>query len=347
MRKEDLPACVDLIAHHPDYGPPYHGRFDLLLQAWSSSLGNDAFTGRVFEDTSDGRTRLVSVGVFVFVTDEFIRDAKTPPFFWLGPELARRITSSTNPLLSDSELCRLNSTAGLNLIPWPMGLSPQDRQQPEFAQAVIPALIQEASGYRVKEVLAQTPVAQELQAMLFAGAVLAQDGDAARPHSPSDLDRIVRSPYLATLTREMALDRVGSWASSLFMYSDPIIGFSRSEQRLLQAALRGLSDEELACKLQISVSAVRKGWRSVYSRVDRSGTGVLPAALLYRESGDRGKGKKQSLLNYVREHPEELRPVSIKLLHPCCSGVGSEGAPSGDLHSRRRVGRPHSKTAGA
>ena len=29
---------------------------------------------------------------------------------------------------------------------------------------------------------------------------------------------------------------------------------------------------------------------------------------------DRGKQKKQRLLAYLREHPEELRPVSRKLL---------------------------------
>ena len=29
---------------------------------------------------------------------------------------------------------------------------------------------------------------------------------------------------------------------------------------------------------------------------------------------ERGKGKKQRLLSYLREHPEELRPHSPKLL---------------------------------
>ena len=70
------------------------------------------------------------------------------------------------------------------------------------------------------------------------------------------------------LTRELALARVGSWATSLFSYSDPPIGFARSEQRLLDAALRGLTDEELTVELQVSLSAIKKTWRSIYSRVD-------------------------------------------------------------------------------
>jgi len=347
MRKEDFPTCVDLVANHPDYGPPYHGRWDLLLQAWTTSLGSDAFTARIFEDTSDGCTRPVSVGVFVFVTDEFIRDAKTPPYFWLGPELSLRITSGANPLLPDSEVRRQNSTAGLNLLPWPMGLSPEDRQRPELAQGMIAALIQETRGYRVKEIIAQTPVAQALQAILFAGTLLAEGTNSGRELSPDDLEGIVRSPYLTCLTRELALARVGSWASSFFVNLDPVIGFSRSEQRLLEGALRGLDDEELARELHISLSAVRKSWRSAYSRVDRSGTGILPAMSQDHENAERGRGKKHRLLNYVREHPEELRPVSLKLLHQNHLCVESEGTQPTEPASRHRVGRPHSKSAGA
>jgi hypothetical protein len=58
----------------------------------------------------------------------------------------------------------------------------------------------------------------------------------------------------------------------------------------------------------------KKAWRSIYDKVRDSGIDVLPDETNDAENGDRGKEKKQRLLTYVREHPEELRPVDMKSL---------------------------------
>ena len=117
------------------------------------------------------------------------------------------------------------------------------------------------------------------------------------------------------MTKEIVQRYLGTWTSLLFTYHEPILGFTRSEQRLLEAALRGLTDDELALELDVSISAVKKTWRSIYSRVEGSGAAILPELPEDRaDPNDRGRGKKHRLLNYVREHPEELRPVSMKLL---------------------------------
>ncbi len=149
------------------------------------------------------------------------------------------------------------------------------------------------------------------------------------------------NPHLIVITRESALQRVGAWSSSIFFYTKPKIGFARGEQRLLSEALRGLTDEELCKELDVSLSAVKKGWRSIYSRVERSGLGILPS--LSDERGhnpDRGKGKKHRLLAYIREHPEELRPVSIKLLGQREQQRGDQKIAQHTIPLRRRVGRP-------
>jgi DNA-binding CsgD family transcriptional regulator len=103
-----------------------------------------------------------------------------------------------------------------------------------------------------------------------------------------------------------------TWMSSLFMHVPPKMGLSQSEQRLLLAALRGGTDEDLSDELAISVSAVKKAWRSIYDRAAEH----LPGHILdgEREDGERGKQKKQRLLAHLRSHPEELRPHSRKLL---------------------------------
>jgi DNA-binding CsgD family transcriptional regulator len=100
----------------------------------------------------------------------------------------------------------------------------------------------------------------------------------------------------------------------------PRFGFIRSEQRLLSCGLDGGTDQEIADTLGISLVAVKKRWRAIYER-----TGAIAPELAPDlppgdgRSGERGKAKKQRLLAYVREHPEELRPVSRNLfskLHP-------------------------------
>lgn len=83
-----------------------------------------------------------------------------------------------------------------------------------------------------------------------------------------------------------------------------------SEQRLLLAALRGGTNEELAADLGVSLSAVKKTWILIY---ERSSAYVHGFSSEREPDGttERVKEKKQRLLSYLREHPEELRPASL------------------------------------
>jgi hypothetical protein len=79
---------------------------------------------------------------------------------------------------------------------------------------------------------------------------------------------------------------------------------------MLDEAAHGGTDEELADQLGISLSAVKKAWGSIYHRAADC---VPELRFNVAEGGSRGKEKKQRLLAYLREHPEELRPTSRKL----------------------------------
>ena len=111
----------------------------------------------------------------------------------------------------------------------------------------------------------------------------------------------------------MAAQRPGAWTSFFFARRSPTIGFTRSEQKLLSAALHGGIDGELSDQLGISLSAVKKTWAAIYLRVQSRKPSDLRIELDGTD-GDRGKEKKQKLLAYLREHPEELRPYSLRLL---------------------------------
>jgi len=79
---------------------------------------------------------------------------------------------------------------------------------------------------------------------------------------------------------------------------------------MLLIARDGGTDQELSQNLRVSVPTVKKMWLSIYRRV----ADHLPALSANQSQPDvwsvrRGKEKKRGLLAYLREHPEELRPV--------------------------------------
>ena len=72
----------------------------------------------------------------------------------------------------------------------------------------------------------------------------------------------------------------------------------------------------------ISLATVKKTWRLIYDRVAACSPELIPGNFAADDGANtRGKEKKQRVIAYLREHPEELRPVSRKLLQaaatPC------------------------------
>ena len=79
---------------------------------------------------------------------------------------------------------------------------------------------------------------------------------------------------------------------------------------MLQRALWGETDEEIAQSLFLSVTAVRKRWLAIYERVGAVNPDLFPG------TGPPGSAKRRAgwksgapCLNYLRSHWEELRPV--------------------------------------
>ncbi len=311
MRPKDVGACVEIVAAHPVIGPRYGRRIGDLRPAWRALLGREAFRAVVFESVDNSHTNLAGVGVSAFVSDAFLLSLKTPPYFWVGPELTRLIIQRDDPLLSDQQMRNANSDGGLNLVTWEGALSRERLNRPEAHAAVFSAFVEQHRGFLLKEVVGHGMTEELLEGTLRSGASLLD----SKGHYVDALDRPIRevfsSPHDVGLTRELAVSRVGSWVASLFIYEAPRFGFRPSEQRLLLRALRGGTDEKLADELVISLSAVKKTWALIYERV----SGHLPGFSSNHDSPDgaseRGKEKKQRLLTYLRDHPEELRPASL------------------------------------
>lgn len=317
MRPKDVEECVRIVADHPVIGRRYGKAITELRPAWLRLLDCQAKSAVVFEEVERTRVRTWGLGIAVFVADEFLREVKTPPLFWWGPELARRFMQGRPPLLSDEQLREANSYGGLNNLTWEACMRPEFEKRADVYHEMIGAFIQLHCGFFWKEILCcQLESAERFHWALDAGGFLwdATTGCYVKL-GDKKAEELFKVPHLVGITRELESSRPGSWVGALFDYQAPRVGFSGAEQRMLLAALSGATDEKLAEELGISPSTVKNNWRSIY---DRAGS-HLPELFSVDAPGDaraseRGKEKRRHLLAYLREHLEELRPVSRKLL---------------------------------
>jgi DNA-binding CsgD family transcriptional regulator len=312
MRPDDVHECVEIVRAHPLLGPQYGSGIKDLRSVWLSLLGREAFRAVVFEDAKVSHVRTVGVGVSIFVSDAFFCDLKTPPLMWIGPEVTKRILCGNSPLLSDNQVRQANVRGGLNLLTWVGAFNADHLQSTEGLSAMIAAFVDEHRGFLLREIIAHAMTLENLEGAIRSGGLFFNPVDGHYVESlHMSLHEVFASPHVVGLTRELALARVGTWIGTLFVYQPPQFGFRPSEQRLLLAALQGGTDDDLARELGISLSGVKKTWGSIYGRVRLRSPGLIPDHVPAELTSERGKEKKQRLLAYVREHPEELRPASL------------------------------------
>jgi len=100
--------------------------------------------------------------------------------------------------------------------------------------------------------------------------------------------------------------QAGSSVVELFHYEPPRFFFSALEQELLKCSLFGDTDEDLAEFLSVAPVTLKKRWSSIYDRVEAEMPEMLGGMA---EDAKRGMEKKRHLLQYLRHHLGELRPV--------------------------------------
>ena len=317
MRPEDVAECAEMIAAHPVFGPRYGSAIADLPNAWLRLLDFEAKNATVFEEVNGSHATICAVGVAVFVGDDFVRELKSPPLFWIGPELAKRTMRGDSPILSRKQLREANSCGGLNLVVWEGCIRPEFERNIEIHRVILNKFIEDHRGYLWNELIPQQIESVErLEWMLKTGSLVWNPALGCYEESLQKAPlEFLREPHIVGVTRGIEHSRAGSWIGAIFNHHPPQFGFSRGEQRLLLSALSGETDMELSGDLGTSVSTVKNTWRSIYNRVasrlpelvpdDSQGNGQI---------SDRGREKRRRLLAYLREHPEELRPVSQKLL---------------------------------
>ena len=131
----------------------------------------------------------------------------------------------------------------------------------------------------------------------------------ARGRTPIRRPHEVIKGRMSWPTREIEMRRPSSLAGTLFDYQIPRFAFSASQQRLLLAAFGGCTDEEMSvwlgnldvCSKKHQSIAWRRDARTFSTKFCRAG----------RRAGADAE-RKCRLLTYLRDHPEEQRPISRK-----------------------------------
>jgi hypothetical protein len=326
MRAQDVGECAKIVATHPVIGPRYGKAIADLKPAWLRLLKSEGQVAAVLEEIEGTRTTICMVGVSVFVGDDFLRELKSPPLRWLGPELAKRILRGDSPLLSGKQVRDANSGEGMNLVVWEGCIRPGFEHKGEIHRRLLDLFLDLHRGYIWKEVISQHMESVErLEWTLQTGGRLWNAAAGRYVESmKKDPRDIINEPHYAGATREMERERPGTWVGALFDYHPPQMGLSPSEQRLATLALCGKTDDELAEELGASLSTVKNTWRSIFNRAaSRLPEIFTTLAEEVLNATGRGKEKRRPLLAYLREHPEELRPVSRRLME---QGDGRRGA---------------------
>ena len=215
-------------------------------------------------------------------------------------------------------MARANSDIGLNVLVCFQGWVP-GQFSPEESLAVLEkhgeALHLTLRGYRIKEFLAE-PIGRKMSQWMFdAGARLRRDYSNYFRNNRAHKAQSSQGPWLVGLTKEEAFAHPGTKIADLFIFSPPRFHFTRAQQALLQHALMGKTCETLAASLSVSTWTVKKRWHAIYDRVADVDRELLPPSIAYSaEVSSRGMERRRQLLNYLRQHLEELRPYAKQSL---------------------------------
>jgi hypothetical protein len=309
---EDLADCYAL--HELFRLPYFRTNRRVLLEIWRDLLVNGAMKLFLVEDRAKPvRSRVVSFNTIVFVSDKFCSEARSTLHPFLGLQLIGQYLSRQSPVLNREQIALANAGGGLNVVMCFEGWN-HDGMSPEQVLATREKQVDASrlglGGYRIKEFLAAPIGAFALQWMLDAGARLRCDFfDHFQKDDLGEPEDSQRRPYVVGLTKKEALDHPGSYLASLFVYTEPRFQFSRSQRTLLEHALLGETCEAIATSLSLSPWTVKKRWRAIYDRIAEIDANLLPPSIAYGAHAlSRGAERRRQLLNYLRQHVEELRP---------------------------------------
>ncbi len=259
------------------------------LAACRWMMGQPSFYGVAIGDPQ--RKAPVAFGAAVFVTEAFAEEELVAPRPGVNARILHSIHRGAPVVLSNNQLARSNRNGSLNVVILTSHWQ-GDAKNPNVGQLKL-LLADEFGkryeGYRMHRLIRETCDAYQLS--YTRGVTVFREVAQTGPEN-----------CLFVVDKESVTAYPGTVVTGLFFHKTPILGLSASSQSLLLAALRDDRDEKIAEALNISVSAVRWRWAQVFAQASSV---VEPT-----RGATRGAEKRSRILQYVRNHPHELRPYA-------------------------------------
>ena len=283
------------VALHPDLG-------NALPELWTRLLADEAMEARTIVSMTDGVESVDAFGASVFLRPGLFDEWTARPHRGIVERIYRCVLASDSPLLTGRELPKANSGAGVDVCVLHFCERPVDLNTPVGQQllAMGHAAFRDAHlGYHIRSIVHET--FQPVHKALLLASGMAQLHECA-PQPTGDCSDPRPSTQVGMTRVQSLAEPAGSTISLLFRSEPPRYYFSASERRVLRAALAGRSDADIAAQLLVTRDAVKKVWRNVFARVGEVANGSAPGA------SSPMPPRRRQLLEYIRQHPEELRP---------------------------------------
>jgi len=309
-REDDLPEC--LAVNPAGMGHEFVGRQRAVL-AWRTLLKLPSCSSVVVESNRPiAGHRMIGFGASAFVSPAFASAEIADPKPGLNARIISRIDAGHSVVLTEAELRHANTFGGLHLVvlyaSWLRNLLAQEQIE-EIKMHFAASFLELHAGYRLIQILTEATDTVDIEHGYSTGVHrLVSDFKEYHELHPGEFWN--RDRCLFILDRESALSVTASIATILFHYKEPTLHLRKEDEQLLSAALRGMTDEELSEALNLQLSTVKKRWAAVFERVAKTRPELLPELEPDSDRHTRGRQKRHHLLAYLRQHPEELRPVS-------------------------------------
>jgi hypothetical protein len=304
----DLSECLKL---HPGKNGAETAGSCLAIQAWKQLFAmTHATRSALVEVQCKGKVEIVGFGFATFVKKSFAESEVLHPKPGLNSRIIDSVVGGNSVVATYEEVRDANTRGDLQqaILDTSWKNSGLNADQVDEVRVLLGRAYQELFlGYNFSRILWEC--VDELDFWHLRGQRSFQIVDRfeayrlANPETTWNPDRAL----MAATVESMRVDP-HSVAAELFHHRyPPQIAFTRSEQELLEAALEGLDDASAAKALFVSVAAIKRRWASIFGRV----AAIRPDLCPPEAEGTRGIQKRQRVLTYVRNHPQELRPFNF------------------------------------
>lgn len=336
----DLPACLDLFDRNGRcvVSPRVREHLPRLWAEWLAqgrhfpkpfSLWED-LRGTVGADGSRG-PRVEAIGISHFLRDDVHDLLLAEPQPYMLDRLYRMVLDGHSPLLDPREIAQANAGEGLSLA-MPLYLQREHDLSHPDSQRLMPlgpaAWYFCHAGYNVRRLVGEVYGRPGGAYMSAGGFRLAHvfDAPAGMPADRPDCE-----PHQHVLDRRDqppgAIHPLSLW---LLHTRTPMLRLSASLQTVATLALQGDTDRAIAARLGISTDAVKQAWRGILKAVathmpelcadttDATADGAAPV---------RGAEHRRVVIEYLRQHMEELRPWDARVRREAQAGCGVAAEP--------------------